>query len=181
MTNDYEFNIEKKLLELTKNMKETALQIRDKRNLLRQVDKSQYNQEEEDQSIYNTSHTSIKTIRTTSDESSSLSIKNFYRYNHELSMRTTSLNKIHLRKEKIKKQTNATLNQEVVKELHGFLDSTYKLMNLCQTYRSLKQRQRRYSPTKFKQMQVKLNLVNKQIEPEDAKDGKKKMTVYFGH
>lgn len=54
-------------------------------------------------------------------------------------------------------------------------------MNLCQTYRSLKQRQRRYSPTKFKQMQVKLNLVNKQIEPEDAKDGKKKMTVYFGH
>ena len=37
-------------------------------------------------------------------------------------------------------------------------------MDLCQNYRTIKQKQKKYSPTKLKQMQVKLNLVDKQVE-----------------
>ena len=55
---------------------------------------------------------------------------------------------------------------------------------MCQVYRGLKEKQRRYSPTKIKQMRVKLNLVDKE-EKEDGgnkeENKKKKMTVYFGH
>lgn len=54
-----------------------------------------------DRSIYNTSHSTIKTLRTTNDEGSSLSIKSFYKYNHELSVRSTSLNKLQLRKRQL--------------------------------------------------------------------------------
>ena len=58
------------------------------------------------------------------------------------------------------------------------------MMNMCQVYRGLKEKQRRYSPTKIKQMRVKLNLVDKE-EKEDGgnkeENKKKKMTVYFGH
>ena len=34
-------------------------------------------------------------------------------------------------------------------------------MDLCNNYRKLKQKQKMYSPTKLKQMEVKLNLVEK--------------------
>ena len=56
-------------------------------------------------------------------------------------------------------------------------------MDLCHSYRSLKDKQRRYSPTKLKQMQVKLSMVNLQEEEKTNKEEnpKKKMTVYFGH
>lgn len=54
-------------------------------------------------------------------------------------------------------------------------------MDVCQNYRNLKQKQKMYSPTKLKQMQVKLNLVERTPKEGDKLDPKKKMTVYFGH
>lgn len=55
-------------------------------------------------------------------------------------------------------------------------------MELCQHYRTYTQKQRRFSPTKLKQMEAKLKLFdiddskkNKQPQPAE------KMTVYFGH
>ena len=76
------------------------------------------------------------------------------------------------------------MNTEIARELTSYLETTYKMMNMCQVYRDLRQKQRRYSPTKVKQMRVKLNLVDKESKKEgkDTEDGrKKKMTVYFGH
>jgi hypothetical protein len=37
-------------------------------------------------------------------------------------------------------------------------------MDLCQNYRKVKQKQKAYSPTKLKQMQVKLNFEEKPHE-----------------
>lgn len=37
-------------------------------------------------------------------------------------------------------------------------------MNLCQNYREMKLRQRRYSPTKFRQMKRRLNMVDQKGE-----------------
>jgi hypothetical protein len=54
-------------------------------------------------------------------------------------------------------------------------------MNLCQQYRNLKQKQRKHSPTKLKQMQVKLNLFDKQVKHDNVQQNNDKMTVYFGH
>lgn len=67
-------------------------------------------------------------------------------------------------------------------ELKGFLDTTCKLMELCQHYRAYTQKQRRFSPTKLKQMEAKLKL----FDIDDSKKNKQpqpaqKMTVYFGH
>ena len=73
------------------------------------------------------------------------------------------------------------LNHEVARELKGYLSNTYKLMDMCQQYRMLKQKQKAYSPTKLKQMEVKLNFVEKPDEANGEDDPKKKMTVYFGH
>lgn len=96
-----------------------------------------------------------------SDEGSMLSIKSFYKYNHDSIIKDSPINKIHLRKQQIKRETKNTLNHEVARELKGFLSSTYKLMDLCHNYRALKQKQKAYSPTKLKQMEVKLNFVEK--------------------
>lgn len=116
-----------------------------------------------------------------SDEGSTLSIKSFYRYNHDSVIRESPINKIHLRKQQIKRETKHMLNHEVARELKGYLSNTYKLMDMCQQYRMLKQKQKAYSPTKLKQMEVKLNFVEKPDEANGEDDPKKKMTVYFGH
>ena len=50
---------------------------------------------------------------------------------------------------------------ETVRELQGFLESSYKLMDLCHSYRNIKRKQKVYSPTKLKQMQAKINLEEK--------------------
>ena len=39
-------------------------------------------------------------------------------------------------------------------------------MDLCNSYRNLKRKQKAYSPTKLKQMQAKLNLVEKEKDEE---------------
>lgn len=69
-----------------------------------------------------------------------------------------------------------------MKELKGFLEGTFKIMDMCQNYREMKLKQRRYSPTKFRQMKRRLNMVDTKGEVEKGNsDVKKKMTVYFGH
>ena len=93
-----------------------------------------------------------------------ISIKSFYRYNHDSIIKESPINKIHLRKQQIQREVKSTLNHEVARELKGFLNNTYKLMDLCQSYRALKQKQKAYSPTKLKQMEVKLNFVEKPQE-----------------
>lgn len=53
---------------------------------------------------------------------------------------------------------------------------------MCSQYRNNKQREKKHSPTKLKQMQVKLNLFDKQIiHGASQSKTKQKMTVYFGH
>ena len=57
-------------------------------------------------------------------------------------------------------------------------------MQICNSYHDLKEKQKKNSPTKLKQMQIKLNLFNKQQDKDKNEIGeknKKKMMVYFGH
>jgi hypothetical protein len=57
-----------------------------------------------------------------------------------------------MRKKKIKNESKSHLNMEVVSDLKGFLDSTFRMMELCHHYREYNQKQKKFSPTKLKQM-----------------------------
>ena len=60
------------------------------------------------------------------------------------------------------------------------LEQVYKLMGLCEEYRELKEKERKFSPSKLKQLEVKYNIVEKEVRNENARE-KGKMTVYLGH
>lgn len=58
----------------------------------------------------------------------------------------------------MKREMKSHLNIEVVNQLKGFLDQTYKMMELCQRYRGYNERKRKFSPSKLKQMEAKLKI-----------------------
>lgn len=91
-----------------------------------------------------------------SEEGSFISIKSLYPYSHESTIKESSINKLHLRKEELRRETRATLNGQVNTELKSFLNHTYQLMELCSSYRTLKNQQKAYSPTKLKQIEARL-------------------------
>ena len=91
------------------------------------------------------------------------------------------LNKIQKRKEQINRENRHSFGQEVAFGLKGFLEKTEGIMNLCQQYREHQGRLRKFSPTKLKQMQVKLSLFDREGEHKQEVKTKEKMTVYFGH
>ena len=52
-------------------------------------------------------------------------------------------------------------------------------MEICNSYHGMKEKQKKNSPTKLKQMQIKLNIFDRQQHNDSSKS--KKMIVYFGH
>lgn len=56
------------------------------------------------------------------------------------------------------------------------------MMELCHHYRSCYQKQKKFSPTKLKQMEAKLKLfdINNDKKSKTG-DNNQRMTVYFGH
>ena len=52
-------------------------------------------------------------------------------------------------------------------------------MEICNSYHGMKEKQKKNSPTKLKQMQIKLNIFDRQQDNDSSKS--KKMIVYFGH
>jgi hypothetical protein len=67
-----------------------------------------------------------------------------------------------------------------MKDIQTMLEQVYKLMGLCEEYRELKEKERKFSPSKLKQLEVKYNIVEKEVRNENARE-KGKMTVYLGH
>lgn len=195
LVSDSELQIEKKLLYLTRNLQESSNYIRRKNTEIKTAAKEQEMEKSTSQSSLAATHMSsgkqsatnlssgkasgtLQSSKTSLDES--VSLKSLYKYNYEDSLRSTPLNKIQVRREKFKKENKNGFNLEVAKELKGFLETSYKIMELCHTHRTYQQRQKKFSPTKLKQMQVKLNLFDKQVQPDRPAE-KQKMTVYFGH
>lgn len=174
---DSERQLEKKLFQLTNGLREGSSYIRHKYRCIKEAQRAEL---EASKSLSELS--SDKSAHTSNTADEELSLRSLYKYNYADSLRTTSINKIQSRKRKIKHESRQQLSLEVASELRGFLDSTCRLMELCQHYRAHAQRQRRFSPTKLKQMQAKLKL----FDIDDSKRSRpqqpaQKMTVYFGH
>lgn len=67
-----------------------------------------------------------------------------------------------------------------MKDIQTMLEQVYKLMGLCEEYRELKEKERKFSPSKLKQLEVKYNIVDKEVRNEHSRE-KGRMTVYLGH
>ncbi len=68
-----------------------------------------------------------------------------------------------------------------MKDIQSTLQQVYKLMESCEEYRNFKEKEKKFSPSKLKQLEVKYNIVDKELKNETTNKEKKKMTVYFGH
>lgn len=83
-------------------------------------------------------------------------------------------------------QENKDTNLEMIKELEKIMEKCYKAINACTEYREMRQLSSKYSPTKLKLKEAKIQAVTmKQIKlEENSKEEKKKkknVLVYFGH
>jgi hypothetical protein len=165
ITHDTERQIERRLHQLTTGLLEGSHFIRTRHAEIREAQEAELSAEQ--RSIETSTNNSGKTGLTADDDS--FSLRSLYKYNYADSMRDTAINKIQNRKRKIRNESRSHLNVEVASELKGFLEGTYKLMELCQNYRGYTQRQKKFSPTKLKQMEAKLKL----IDIDDDKRAKK--------
>lgn len=68
-----------------------------------------------------------------------------------------------------------------MKDIQAVLQNVYRLIDCCDEYRSCKEKEKKFSPSKLKQLELKYNIVEKEMEHESSTKDKKKMTVYFGH
>ena len=175
LVQDSERQLEKKLFQLTNGLRESSSYIRHKHFSIKEAQLAEL---ESTKSVSELS--SAQTSNTADEEAPSL--RSLYKYNHADSLKASSINRIQSRKKKIKNESRQQLSLEVANDLKGFLDSACKMMELCHHYRHFTQKQRRFSPTKLKQMEAKLKL----FDIDDSKrnrpaDSNQKMTVYFGH
>ena len=100
---DHEFNIEKRLLGLAKEMGSEAEDIRHQRKQIQKMEEKEVS--EETTNHYSVNYTPSRLMQSAtekslmgSEEGSSLSIKNLYRYHHETDAKLSPINRIHLRK-----------------------------------------------------------------------------------
>jgi hypothetical protein len=53
-----------------------------------------------------------------------------------------------------------------MKDIQSMLQQVYKLTDYCDEYRDLKEKEKKFSPSKLKQLEVKFNIVDKELKSE---------------